>query len=162
MEQKKNRTLRNSVIVAAVIIVAIAVWYFALRTTETPFCFDFVHDTQFGDRVVAKASNVGHIAPSGATIYYIPEVPALQTALEREGFYIDAFEKTGGGVYVTSFFGPTTRTAVMAFQKKHGLSETGQVTNDVIDVLSARYACPRGAATSTPSDYSFATTTPKK
>ncbi|HVU06451.1 MAG TPA: peptidoglycan-binding domain-containing protein [Candidatus Paceibacterota bacterium] len=159
--EKKNKIFRNSVIAASVVIlIGAAFLYFGPHMAQAPFCFDFVHDTQFGDRKVEHPSNIGFGGPGGV-MYYLPEVPALQKALEKQGFYIDPYETTGGKVYAGAFFGPSTRAAVMEFQKDHGLSETGEATNDVIDILAPLYACPKAAATSTET-YTLGTTTPKK
>lgn len=144
--QKKHRVgLKNAVIMSiGLLLIVFAVWTTLPRSTKAPFCFDFSHDMQFGDRAVKHPVNGGKIV--SGIVYYIPEVPALQVALQKQGFYIDPYEKTGGDVYAGAFFGPSTRAAVMAFQKKNSLPQTGQVTNDVIDKLSALYKCPSTTA----------------
>ncbi|HEY0907810.1 MAG TPA: peptidoglycan-binding domain-containing protein [Candidatus Paceibacterota bacterium] len=132
------------VIVLAVAIIAIAggvFWY--QKHSEAPFCFTFAHDTVFGDRTIANPSNTGYQALNGMT-YYIPEVPALQTALAREGFYIDPLESTGGKIYYAAFYGPSTASALKEFQKKHKLGLTGIVENSTIDKLNELYGCPAG------------------
>jgi hypothetical protein len=130
-------------LIALIIIAGGAVWY--VKTRPAPFCFNFVHDTQFGERKVAHPSNQG-IGTPGGMMYYLPEVPALQTALTREGFYVDPYEATGGKVYYGPFFGPTTQVAVKAFQKKYGIAETGTVENGTIDKLRSLYGCPTVAS----------------
>ena len=144
---------------SAIILLALiggGFWYFTHRLE--PFCFDFVHDTQFGDREVKKPSNVGFGGPGGM-FYYIPEVPALHTALTREGFYVDPYELTGGKVYIAAFFGPTTQVAVKGFQKKYNLSETGTVENETIDKLRSLYGCPTTTGSSTPNQTGTTTQT---
>ncbi|HEU0080833.1 MAG TPA: peptidoglycan-binding domain-containing protein [Candidatus Paceibacterota bacterium] len=144
---------KTVLIVALIVIVGAALWFSIPRSTAPAFCFDFVRDMQFGDRVVAKPVNQGTVV-KGVTYYY-PETPALQTALQKQGFYVDPYESTGGHVYAGSFFGPSTRAAVMSFQKKYGLAQTGEVNNDTLDKLASLYSCPKPAATTT-----SATTTP--
>ena len=157
--QKKNSKLCRNIFVLAFVVVAAAVVVWRTMPHSPAFCFDFSHDMQFGDRKVDHPVNMGFGGPGGI-MYYIPEVPALQAALKKQGFYIDPFENTGGNIYAAAFFGPSTKSAVLSFQKKYGLPQTGQVTNDTIDKLSALYKCP----TSTPvsvATISIATTTPK-
>jgi hypothetical protein len=150
---KKNIIM---IIIGIVILVLIAMWYFTPRTAS--FCFTFAQDTQFGDRVVENPSNSGIMGKNG-TEYFPVEVRALQNALEKDGFYIDPYEKTGAEIYLTAFFGPTTVTAVKAFQKKHGLEESGQVDNGMIDKLNELYACPKSdKATTTPTTSTASTT----
>ena len=156
--EKKTKSFRKILIIAIVdVAIAAAICYVISHSSAPKFCFDFSHNMQFGDRKVDHPVNVGSIA--GGNIFYIPEVPALQEALKRQGFYIDPFETTGGKVYAAAFFGPSTRSAVMAFQKKYSLPQTGQVTDDTIDKLSQFYKCPTHA-TST-QDFVVGTTTPK-
>lgn len=156
-----NTNIRNILIaVVAVVVVGIGARYLVARFAAPAFCFDFVHDMQFGDRKVAHPFNQPFGGPGGI-MYYIPEVPALQTALAREGFYIDPYESTGGKVYSAAFFGPSTRAAVMSFQKKYGLSQTGEVNNDTLDKLAALYACPKAALTASSTPV-LSTTTPAK
>lgn len=151
MEEKTNqkrKALRTVLVSGAVIIAAGSLWHYVERNQ---FCFDFVHNTQFGDNATLEnPSNQAFIGPRGVA-YYIPETPALQKALEKEGFYIDEFEMTGGGVYLDSFFGPSTKTAVIEFQKRYSIEPTGIVDNDTIDALREIYGCsaPK-TATSTP------------
>ncbi|MBI5134400.1 MAG: peptidoglycan-binding protein [Candidatus Taylorbacteria bacterium] len=135
-----NKSSKNAYIAgAAIVAIAIAAGLYIVR--QNSFCFDFAYDTQFGDKKdFAKASNEAFMGPGGS-LYYIPENPALQKALEKEGFFIDELEKTGGNVYLTSFFGPTTQTAVKAFQERYDLAPTGEVDNNMIDVLRERYGC---------------------
>lgn len=141
----KKTSFRLYLVVIVLLLVAGASIHYAFRSRDS-FCFNFVHDMQFGDRAVAKPFNQG--VPLGGTTYYLPEVPALQSALAKQGFYVDPYESTGGGVYAAAFFGPSTKSAVAAFQKKAGLSQTGEVNNDTLDRLSALYSCPK-TATST-------------
>lgn len=126
------------VVITGVIAVLILATFF-LKNRQGSFCFNFVHDTQFGDRIVEKPSNKGFLM--GNVSYYVPEISMLQTALERKGFSIDEYEKTGGKVYPAAFFGPSTKSAVIGFQKKYGLAETGEVNNDTIDKLNSMFAC---------------------
>ncbi len=145
-------------IVGAIIVITVTLIIVTPR--EPAFCFNFVHDTQFGDRIVKNPSNGSVIGPRGIE-YFVPEVPALQTALKKEGFYIDEYEATGGGVYFTSFFGPSTKNAVISFQKKYGIKPTGEVDNDTIDALKVRFECPLVATTTeavATSTYTTATT----
>lgn len=130
------------VAIIAIALIAGAVFWYKQRDLA-PFCFDFAHDTVFGDRELDNPSNVGYRAPNGM-MYYLPEVPALQTALSREGFYIDPLESTGGRIYYGPFYGPTTATALKSFQKKYKLGLTGIVENSTIDKLNELYACPEG------------------
>jgi peptidoglycan hydrolase-like protein with peptidoglycan-binding domain len=115
---------------------------------KATFCFNFVHDTQFGDRTVEHPSNLGIMGPHNI-VYYVPETQSLQTALAKEGFEIDPYETTGGENYLTAFFGPSTQGAVKGFQKKYGIKETGEVDNDTIDKLASLYSCPKPATTAT-------------
>ena len=155
-QRSKNKTvIISSIILALVLIAGGITWYIQYR--EEPFCFNFVHNTQFGDRKVENPSNQGFGAPGGM-FYYLPEVPALHTALLRQGMYVDPYEVTGGQVYYAAFFGPSTQGAVKAFQKKYKLPETGTVENDTIDVLRTLYGCPTPVSTSTPNQ--TGTTTP--
>ncbi len=157
---KSSNTKRIIISLVVITMIGLGLWY--ALPHESSFCFTFKHDTQFGDKKMATSSNEGYFGPRGNS-YYIPEVPALQTALKKEGFYIDETEATGGGVYLTSFFGPSTQTAVRDFQKKYGMPITGEVDNAMIDKLTALYGCPAAdTATSTASikeNYSISTTT---
>jgi peptidoglycan hydrolase-like protein with peptidoglycan-binding domain len=47
-----------------------------------------------------------------------PDVVALQTRLIKDGFLFGA---------ATGYFGPATKAAVIAYQKKHGLSPLGVI-----------------------------------
>lgn len=136
---------KKAIIIIALVIVALVAggifWY--RSHSQAPFCFTFAHNTVFGDRTLANASNQGFQAPNGM-MYYLPEVPALQTALTRDGFYIDPLESTGGKIYYAAFYGPTTQTALKEFQKKHKLGLTGIVENSTIDKLNELYSCPAG------------------
>ncbi|MBX4209196.1 peptidoglycan-binding protein [Candidatus Parcubacteria bacterium] len=159
MEPSQNRSIRNIVVVALVVIAAgVVVWRVSPHAFAPAFCYDFVHDTQFGDRKVSNPVNSGFGGPGGI-FYFVPQVPMLQKALQKQGFYIDPYESTGGKVYAAPFFGPSTRSAVMSFQKKYGLPETGEVNNSTIDKLASLYACPKPTASSTPSI--SATSSPK-
>lgn len=149
MEPQTPKTNKAAYIgggILVVLIIGTIAWFGAHRSPA--FCFNFVHDTQFGDKAMEKSSNEGIVGPRG-NIYYIPEVPALQTALKKEGFYIDPLEASGGKVYMAAFFGPSTKTAVSGFQKKYGIEETGEVDNATIDKLRELYGCKETAATST-------------
>jgi hypothetical protein len=150
MEPTTQPRSKKSIVIVAIVILALIAggtfWY--RKHSVAPFCFNFKHDTQFGDRKVAKPSNIGVQAPNGM-FYYLPEVPALQTALSREGFYIDTYEATGGKVYYAAFFGPSTQVAVREFQKKYGMAQTGEVDNTMIDKLASLYGCPAEAVTAT-------------
>lgn len=153
-----SRTVKIALIAILVIAIGAAIRFSFSRTNRSEFCFDFVHDTQFGDKKsLTKPTNIARVV-SGHS-YYLPQVPALQQALRKQGFYIDPYEATGGEVYAAAFFGPSTRAAVIAFQKKYGIAESGEVTNETIDKLDSLYSCPKNLATSTPSSYSVSTTT---
>jgi len=153
-----SRILKVVLVLVLALAIGSAVYYSFGRTNRSEFCFNFLHDTQFGDRAVAKPSNIGWRV--GTITYYLPEVPALQTALEKQGLYIDPYEKTGGKIYAAAFFGPSTHAAVMDFQKKHGLDQSGVVDNKTIDALNSLYSCPENIATSTkPASYTLSTTT---
>ena len=141
---KKNLSI---LIVALLILVGITFLY---SKTEK-FCFTFDYNTAFGDRSVSAPSNQGFFGPGGIQ-YFIPELPALQKILEQEGLWIDPFEKTGGKIYAAAFFGPSTKTALTDFQKKYGITPTGQAGKKTIDKLTELYGCPLSAkenATST-------------
>ncbi len=161
IKPKGNKTL---IIAAAVIVIAAIAggifWY--QKDSQGPFCFTFAHDTVFGDREIANPSNVGYRAPNGMT-YYIPEVPGLQTALARDGFYIDPLESTGGKIYYAAFYGPSTGAALKEFQKKHKLGLTGIVENSTIDKLNELYGCPAGTVSplSAQAEYEISSTTQK-
>ncbi len=146
MENKSHKVRNTLIILVIIVAVVAAIWYSLPHGNARKFCFDFAHNMQFGDRPVAHPVNIGHIAPGGI-IYYSPEIDALQTALDAQGFYIDPYESNGGKVYAGAFFGPSTRAAVLAFQKKYKLPETGQVTDATADRLAALYSCPKPAAT---------------
>lgn len=147
MEQKQSKTLRIIVVVAVIAIVGLAVWFTSSRLNGPSFCFNFVRDMQFGDREVKNPVNKGFMTPGGLVIYL--ETVPLQTALKKEGFYIDPYEANGGQVYAGAFFGPSTRVAVMDFQKKYGMGDTGEVNNDTLEKLAEIYKCPEALATST-------------
>ncbi len=152
----RSHALRNVAIAALVVAIGGALWFSLPRSAAQPFCFSFAHDMQFGDRIVAKPINIGTIV-KGVTYYY-PETPALQTALKKQGFYIDPYESTGGKVYAGSFFGPSTRAAVMGFQKKYGIEQTGEVGDATIDKLASLYSCPKSTATSSTQTFVASTT----
>lgn len=160
IKPKKNKILIFAAIVAIVVIAGGISLY--QKKDSTPFCFTFLHNTVFGDREIANPANIGYQAPNGMS-YYIPEVPALQTVLSREGFYIDPLESTGGQIYYAAFYGPTTATALKEFQKKHELGLTGIVENSTIDKLNELYGCPAGTISplSAPTEYEVSTTTQK-
>ncbi|HEU5114352.1 MAG TPA: peptidoglycan-binding domain-containing protein [Candidatus Paceibacterota bacterium] len=161
MEKNNTKALRNVLIaIAALVVIGAAFWFTMPRSSETPFCYNFAHDMQFGDRTVAHPVNQGFRGTNGM-YYYIPEVPALQKALSKQGFYIDPYESTGGQVYVAPFFGPSTRVAVESFQKKYSLPMTGQVTNDTLDKLRSLYGCP-ATASSTTAGFTYSTSTLQK
>lgn len=138
------------IILVALIIVVSAVFLF-FKPKTSGFCFTFTYRTQFGDKKdFTNPSNEGILGPGGVS-YYPVEVKALQAALKNEGFYIDPSEETGGGVYLTAYFGPSTQAAVRALQNKYDIAETGEVNDVTIDVLNQRYACKVSkTATSTP------------
>ncbi|HEY9480861.1 MAG TPA: peptidoglycan-binding domain-containing protein [Candidatus Paceibacterota bacterium] len=137
--------------IVAIALVAVLAWIYVPRPTH--FCFDFLHDMYFGEsKTLAHPVNTGVVGNRG--IQYFPvETKALQTALKNEGYYIDPSEETGGGVYLTAYFGPSTQVALKAFQRKAGLTDTGIVDNETADALTARYGCPK-------QDNDPATTTP--
>ncbi len=138
------------IFVSIVVILTASLLYFKPFTSG--FCFTFTYNTQFGDKKDFKnASNEGIVGPGGVT-YYPIEVKALQTALKNEGLYIDPNEETGGNVYLTAYYGPSTQTAVRNFQEKSDIAITGEVNNNTIDALNKKYACKApspAAATST-------------
>lgn len=171
--QKHGKKGAVAGIVVVVIIAAVAGYAYMHRAPASTFCFDFSHNMAFGDHDVTDPVNQAQV--SLGVPYYLPEVPALQKALELQGFKIDPYETTGGGVYQAAFFGPSTKVAVTAFQKRYGLPQTGQVTNDVLDQLWKLYHCDHAASstaamasstsaysTSTPPARSTSTTTPQK
>lgn len=153
----KNNILNIGLIVVIVVAIGSAIWFSVPGLSKPKFCFDFVHDMQFGDRKVANPVNFGIGGPNGM-MYYLPETPALQTALSKQGFTVDPYESTGGHVYAGAFFGPSTKSAVRAFQKKNGLDDTGEVNNATLDKLAALYSCPKIKITATTT---IATTTKK-
>ncbi len=153
----KSNALKAVGIAVLVLAIGTAVYYSFGRTNRSQFCFDFARGMQFGDRKVEKPVNQGTVV--GKMTYYLPEVPALQTALAREGFYIDPFEQTGGKIYAAAFFGPSTRSAVLSFQKKHGIEQTGTVDDATLERLGSLYSCPKDAATTTPQKFTVSTTT---
>ena len=131
------------------LLILVGITFLYLKTEK--FCFTFDYNTSFGDRLVSTPSNQGFFGPGGMQ-YFIPELPALQKMLEREGLWIDPFEKTGGKIYAAAFFGPSTKTALTDFQIKHGITPTGQAEKETIDKLTELYGCPLNAketATST-------------
>jgi peptidoglycan hydrolase-like protein with peptidoglycan-binding domain len=135
------------IVVIAIAIVAAALWRFVPRTPS--FCFDFLRDMYYGEnKTLAHPVNTG-IQGNNGIMYFPIETTALQTALEKEGFSIDPSEKTGGGVYLTAYFGPSTQTALKAFQRKAGLDDSGVVDDQTADALSARYGCPKQTNTAT-------------
>jgi hypothetical protein len=162
LQKKQGKSvIRIILIVVLLALLGAAVWFTFTREKRGSFCFDFSHDMQFGDgQVIKNPVNEGRVMLNGT--YYLPEVPALQEALTRQGLYIDPFENTGGKIYAASFFGPSTRVAVMAFQKKNGLPQTGQVNNETIDRLSKLYKCPPSRSVATTTIVTVSTTTPKK
>ena len=150
------KTLINVVVVIIVLAgVGFGVWYTLPHTA--PFCFDFVRNMQFGDREVKHPVNMGSVA--NGIVYYLPEVPALQTVLQEQGFYIDPFETTGGKVYAAPFLGPSTHQAVFSFQKKYKLPQTGVVDDMTLDKLGALYTCPPAPVTATSTSASTTKTT---
>ncbi len=158
--QSKHTKVTIGLILAGVLIIgSVAAWY--TSHSRGYFCFTFAYNTVFGDRTIENPSNSGFMAPNGM-MYYLPEVPALQTALEREGFYIDPLEKTGGKIYYGPFYGPSTGVALREFQKKHNLGLTGIVENSTIDKLNELYGCPKDVESPILKDYrsnQLATTT---
>jgi len=68
----------------------------------------------------AVSSIFNHYLYSGMTAYGVsdPEVVKLQQRLKTEGLFAGA---------VTGYFGPQTKTAIEAYQKKHGLEVVGVV-----------------------------------
>jgi peptidoglycan hydrolase-like protein with peptidoglycan-binding domain len=56
-----------------------------------------------------------------------PDVTALQNRLKADGLYSTA---------VTGYFGPYTKSAVEAYQKKHSLSAIGVVGPSTRDLLN--------------------------
>ena len=150
MEPKKNKKVRSVIVVViALIVLCMAIWFTVPHSSTKPFCFDFSRNMQFGDnRPIANPVNQGFVGPGGH-IYYLPEVPALQAALKKQGFFIDPDESPNNGIYAGAYFGPTTETAVESFKSKYKLPQEhmGWVTDSMLDKLSALYRCP----TSTPS-----------
>lgn len=144
-QSKSKKGLIITITAILIAIVAFGIFWYRSYVT-TPFCFNFKHDTQFGDRKVEKPSNTG-IQGLNGMFYYLPEVPALQTALKKEGFYVDDYEATGGNVYLGAFFGPSTQVAVKGFQKKYDMKETGEVDNSMIDKLVSLYGCKVDSST---------------
>lgn len=145
----RTKTAKTALIIAAIVLVAAgaAAYYLRFDDREGSFCYNFVRDIQYGDRVVENPVNIGFRAPNG--MMYYAEVVPLQTALQEEGLYVDPYEVTGGGVYYGAFFGPSTQVAVRDFQKKYGFAETGEVNASTTDKLRELYGCPIEAATST-------------
>jgi hypothetical protein len=132
---------RNIIILAAIIcaLILTAGIYYSIKANS--FCYTFAHNTRFGDnREIENPAQQATVVRKG--IEYFPlDVPALQKILTKEGFTIDEFELTGGGVYFTSFYGPSTQAAVREFQKKYNLEETMWVDNGTIDKLNELYGC---------------------
>jgi murein L,D-transpeptidase YcbB/YkuD len=157
---KKLTDNQKAVIISIIALLAVASALLYIKPHETGFCFTFAHDTQFGDRKVENPSNQGIVGKNGVE-YYPIEVQALQKALKNDGLYIDSYEETGGKVYLTSFFGPTTQAALKDFQKKHGLPSTGEVDNDTIDALNTIYACPKTESPAPSATSTTPTTSPK-
>ena len=75
--------------------------------------------------------------------------------LIKEDFYIDPLEETGGGIYMTSFFGPSTKSALRDFKQKYKLPLPNLPNNLVlIDTettkqLNILYGCKEVVNTST-------------
>lgn len=157
--QEKSKALRNTVIVSiVVIIVALGIWYTIPREPE--FCFNFLHDMAYGDRSIEHPINPGFVGGHNIT-YYLPEVPALQTALLKEGFYIDPYELTGGKVYYAAFFGPTTKAALLGFQKKYNLEENAMVDDETSDKLKELYGCETNPTATSTLSYTATSTNTK-
>lgn len=125
-------------IISTIIVISASILYFGPKNRG--FCFTFAYNMQFGDRIVNNPVNEGFLGPGGVA-YFPVEVKALQTALKYSGFYIDPYEETGGGVYMAGFFGPSTITALKAFQKKYGLEPSGEVRDGTVDKLNELYKC---------------------
>jgi hypothetical protein len=158
MEHTQNKKFIPLVVGIIILIIVSGVLWFILPH-EPKFCFTFAPNTQFGEKKdFTDYPNNGFDGPRGMT-YFLPETNALQTALKKEGFYIDELEETGGGVYLAAFYGPTTQTAVRDFQKKYGLEQTGIVGNDMLEKLNEKYACPPSSAGTASTTYSISTTT---
>lgn len=159
MQETTTDKKPNKVAPIALIIVALVLLFLWQKNNmkESSFCFDFQQNTQFGDRELANPVNSG-IKVLKLT-YYIPEVPALQMALGKEGFDIDTYETTGGGVYAAAFYGPSTRQAVTGFQTKYDMEPSGEVREGTIEKLNELYGCEDGQISSFPTDYSVSTTT---
>lgn len=106
---------------------------FSTSTTNARWCHDFKTDLSYKD--------------SGA------EVSALQTALQKEGFYISSYDKTN------KYFGAFTAAAVSGFQQKYkdeiltppGFKYgTGIVSEKTRNKLNQLYQCPTGFLTPLP------------
>lgn len=151
MESKSITQNQKALIILVALIVVTSAAFLFFKPHTSGFCFTFTYSTQFGDKKDLKdPSNEGILGPGGVA-YYPIEVKALQTALKNEGLYIDPNEETGGGVYLTTYFGPSTQAAVRAFQNRYDLAETGDVNDVTVDALNRRYACKVSkTATSTP------------
>ena len=133
-------TPQKLLIALLVITLAAAAWLFVPRGEA--FCFDFLRDMYYGEnKTLENPVNTGIMGQGGIT-YFPIETQALHKALKKEGYYIDPVEETGGGIYLTSFFGPSTNVATKEFQKKYGLEETGIVDNPTADKLTSLYGCP--------------------
>lgn len=134
---QKNNRKKLIVIGSFVFLLVLGVIGYLFVGKKAQFCFDFREGMQFGDKKEQVSPNTFR-----GVSYFIAEVSGLQGALLEEGFYIDPFEQDGGKVYLGPFFGPTTKTALIQFQKKHTLSETGYVDPATLALLSRLYACP--------------------
>ncbi|MFA7201657.1 MAG: PKD domain-containing protein [Candidatus Paceibacterota bacterium] len=87
------------------------------------FCFNFNKNLTIGD---------GTTGTDGKDA----DVLALQTVLEKEGFSIDDSEQKGGAQ-----FGESTAAAVVQFQGKYGIIQTGYVGPLTRAKLNAVYGC---------------------
>lgn len=158
IQKKSNASKWAIVCVVGALVIGVGAWYAIGKDARPKFCFDFSYNMQYGDRTVKNPVNQGSMV--GNMTYYVPELPALQVALIKQGFKIDDFETTGGKVYAGPFFGPSTKTALLAFQKKNDLPETGDVNDLTTDRLSKLYKCPPSTPSATSTKVIVGTTTP--
>jgi peptidoglycan hydrolase-like protein with peptidoglycan-binding domain len=77
-----------------------------------------------------EAQELGAVSKAVRLNAASPEVAKLQLGLAHLGFSISQSE------FKTQKFGKSTRQAVMAFQKKQGLPQTGHVEKDTLKVLN--------------------------
>jgi len=100
----------------------------SIQSAKHPaFCHSFSTDLQFGNRGVLTNAN--------------DDMTALQAVLQKEGFAIDASETKG-----VSIFGESTSAAVVQFQGKYGIRQSGYVGPLTRTKLNALYNCGTGTA----------------